>query len=137
VLGAILLVVGIIIAIIGLVTIVGGGFLAGPATTSFGTMATGMFATFIGFSMAGTGTFLLYLSFLGSVASFYAEETKPAIRTVGEGAGEGLATGIRKGGGIRTEGERGGKDVVKVKCRECGYLDTEDATYCSNCGKKL
>jgi len=26
---------------------------------------------------------------------------------------------------------------VRVKCRSCGFLDTEDATYCSKCGQPL
>jgi len=143
VIGGILLGVGIILVIVGLITFIGFGFMAGPSASfgsadmGFGTVALGMLATFIGFTIAGTGAFLLYLSFLGSVASYYAEETKPAVRTVGEGAGEGLATGIRKGGGIRTSGGRGRKEVKKVKCRVCGYLDTEDAAYCSKCGEKL
>lgn len=29
-----------------------------------------------------------------------------------------------------------GKDV-RVKCRECGSLSMEDATYCSSCGAEL
>lgn len=29
------------------------------------------------------------------------------------------------------------KEVVKVKCRECGFLETEDAEFCSKCGKRM
>ena len=29
------------------------------------------------------------------------------------------------------------KEVVKVKCRECGHLDEEDAEFCSKCGKRI
>lgn len=137
VIGGILLGVGIILIIIGFITFIGFGFLSGPGIASFGTVALGMFATFIGFAMAGAGAFLLYLSFMGSVAKFYADETKPAVRTMGEGAGEGLATGIRNGGGIEARSSKKHKDVIKVKCRGCGYLDTEDATYCSKCGEKM
>lgn len=143
IIGGILLGVGIILIIIGSITFIGFGFLFRSSTSpesafkGFGTVALGMIASFIGFVMAGAGAFMLYLSFLGSVAKFYADETKPAVRTMGEGAGEGLATGIRNGGGIETRSSRKRKDVVKVKCRGCGYLDTEDATYCSKCGEKL
>ncbi len=26
---------------------------------------------------------------------------------------------------------------VRVKCRNCGYLETEDAEFCSKCGQRL
>jgi len=29
------------------------------------------------------------------------------------------------------------KEVVKVKCRNCGNLEAEDATYCRKCGQPL
>jgi predicted RNA-binding Zn-ribbon protein involved in translation (DUF1610 family) len=29
------------------------------------------------------------------------------------------------------------KEVVKVKCRNCGNLEMEDATYCRKCGERL
>jgi len=29
------------------------------------------------------------------------------------------------------------KEVVKVKCRNCGNLEAEDATYCRKCGEPL
>lgn len=143
IIGGILLAVGIVLIIIGLVLFIGFGIFAGPPTSEgslmkgFGTAALGMIASFAGFVMVGIGAMLLYLSFLGTVAKFYADETQPAVRTMGEGAGEGVATGIRKGGGIGERSGRKRKDVVKVKCRGCGYLDTEDATYCSKCGEKL
>jgi len=26
---------------------------------------------------------------------------------------------------------------VRIKCRNCGYLETEDAEFCSKCGQRL
>jgi len=29
------------------------------------------------------------------------------------------------------------KPIVRVKCRSCGFLEREDAVYCSSCGKPI
>jgi len=29
------------------------------------------------------------------------------------------------------------KEIVKIKCRNCGTLNDEDSTYCKSCGEKL
>jgi membrane protease subunit (stomatin/prohibitin family) len=29
------------------------------------------------------------------------------------------------------------KEVVRIKCRNCGTLEAEDATFCRKCGKPL
>lgn len=29
------------------------------------------------------------------------------------------------------------KEVIKIKCRECGGLNEEDAKFCKSCGKEL
>ncbi|MDO4901283.1 zinc ribbon domain-containing protein [Actinomyces sp.] len=28
-------------------------------------------------------------------------------------------------------------EVVRLRCRSCGYLETEDATFCSQCGQQI
>ncbi|MDU0348140.1 zinc ribbon domain-containing protein [Actinomyces sp. MRS3W] len=28
-------------------------------------------------------------------------------------------------------------EVVKLRCRSCGYLETEDAAFCSHCGQRI
>lgn len=30
-----------------------------------------------------------------------------------------------------------GNTVIKVRCPHCGYLESEDALYCSKCGKSM
>lgn len=34
-------------------------------------------------------------------------------------------------------GGLGAREVVKVRCRGCGYLETEDARFCSGCGAPM
>lgn len=31
----------------------------------------------------------------------------------------------------------GGNTIIKVRCPHCGYLESEDAVYCSKCGKSM
>ena len=52
-----------------------------------------------------------------------------------EAAGEGIAKGINKGGGIKVSSSS--TEKIMIKCRECGYLESIDAEFCSKCGKKM
>lgn len=101
--------------------------------------SAGSFKIFIGLGLLGFGFMLLYISFIRRVSHYMATETQPAITTVGEGVGTGVARGINKGGGItlNMQSQNSPREVVKIKCRSCGYLDSEDATFCSNCGSKI
>ena len=95
--------------------------------------ALGMLFLFIGGA-------LIYVTQIRKITKYYATETSPAIKTVGGAIGEGVADGIQRGGGIRITDDRrqnGPREVIKVKCRSCGYLETEDAEFCSKCGKKI
>lgn len=29
------------------------------------------------------------------------------------------------------------KEIIKIKCKECGALNDEDAKFCKSCGKEL
>lgn len=87
--------------------------------------------TTIGFGFLGWG-------FQGKLASYSAMEAKDAVTIAGDGAGEGLARGVRRGGGIKFDpGRSRSREVVKIRCRKCGYLDSEDAKYCSKCGARI
>src|SRR5947199_3862059 len=72
----------------------------------------------------------LRLGLIRPVTTYVASEASPAIERVSETA----AGGLKKGFGanpLKSE------SVVKVKCRNCGYLESEDAIYCGKCGKPL
>lgn len=101
--------------------------------------SAGMFKMFVGGALIFLGIALIYISFIGRVAKYLAVETKPAIRVAGGGAGAGIAEGIREGGGIKLDvgGVATPREIVKIKCRHCGYLDSEDAVFCSKCGARL
>ncbi len=93
-----------------------------------------------GFAMAAIGMILLFFGAVAlqfgtvrPVTRYLAGETSPAVET----ASEAMARGLMKGGLSVPHGPEPPTTVVKVKCKSCGYLDTEDATYCSRCGQPL
>ena len=85
-----------------------------------------MFGSIIGM----IGFLLTYLSVFRHVAKFYATEASPAITT----ASHAFGTGLKESG---TMGNSTQKEIIKVKCPHCGYLESEDAEFCSKCGKKI
>ena len=91
-----------------------------------------------GFLMVGISLMIIYMTNIRRVTKYMATETAPAVEIVGGAAGRGIAHGTQEAGGIKFDtGSQGPREVVKVKCRKCGYLDTEDADFCSKCGGRL
>lgn len=104
----------------------------------FGPGASPPFASFflafvlggLGIVLLGLGGAALKLGLVRPVSGYVVGEAAPAIRMGAEVVG----TGLREGWGATPAAPA---TVVKVKCKSCGYLDTEDATYCSKCGQPL
>ena len=57
-------------------------------------------------------------------------------RVIGKGS-EAVANGINKAGGLRINAGQDIKEIVVVKCRNCGEKNDEDANFCDNCGQPL
>ena len=91
----------------------------------------------VGFLMVGISIMIIYATNIRKVTRYMATETAPAIEIVGGAAGRGLAQGTQDAGGIKFDTGSQTREIVKVKCRRCGYLDTEDADFCSKCGGRL
>ncbi len=128
--GAILMVIGIIILLAAATSLTTPtsdpfDFAANQArmNSSFVTAAIGMILLAVGFGA-------LKFGMIRPVTTYVASEASPAIERVSEAAAEGLKKGF--GANPLT-----GESVVKVKCRNCGYLENEDAMYCGKCGKPL
>lgn len=144
IIGAILLIIGLIIVLIGA---------SQQSSTAMGNedwfeqSSAGMFKIFGGLVLIIIGAILLYVSFIRRVASYYAEELSPALETATDAVGAGITRGIQRSGGIKLDIQTSGqaqhsspvepREVIKIKCRSCGYLETEDADFCSKCGKKM
>jgi len=120
--------IGIPLIIIGIILSIYGWTNFG--TSSFEDSSTYAMYFMLGSAMAVIGFILTYLSVFRHVANFYATEASPAIKT----ASHALGSGLKESGVI---GSTEQKEVVKVKCRHCGYLESEDAEFCSKCGQKV
>jgi hypothetical protein len=79
------------------------------------------------------GLALIYISQFRKVASYVATEASPAIETGSHAFGKGMGTGLKESGITSQQS----KEVIKIKCPHCGYLESEDAEFCSKCGKKI
>jgi flagellar basal body-associated protein FliL len=88
----------------------------------------------VGFVCVSFGYKLYFVTHLRGIARYAAVETAPAAEIMTEAVAGGLSKGFAKGGGSPFSQ---GKEVVRVKCRNCGYLETEDADFCSKCGEKV
>jgi len=120
ILGILLIILGAIIGIYGFTSFGTGGF--------EGSRSSGLLFVF-GFGLIGVGLVLLFASLVRPIGKYYATELTPAMKISGEAVGEGL-----KESGF---GKSETKEVIKVKCPHCGYLNSEDAEFCSKCGKKI
>jgi len=127
--GAILMVIGIILFLVSATSIMAPSnpfdFAANQAR-----MNSSFVTAFIGIIFLALGFGALRLGLIRPVTTYVASEASPAIELVSEAA----AGGLKKGFGANPLKN---ESVVKVKCRNCGYLESEDAIYCGKCGKPL
>lgn len=97
----------------------------------FTSFSSGSFIIFgLGGFMVVIGFGLISISIVRPVSKYYATEASPAIKIASQSLGEGL-----KESGFGSSKEP--NQIIKVKCPHCGYLDSEDAEFCSKCDKKL
>jgi hypothetical protein len=143
-LGVILLAAGFILFLVSAVLpfMAMAGFMQNPmgpgglAFGGFGSMVTSIMLSFvlgtIGIVLIGIGAIALRFGLVRPVTGYVVGEASPAIRTAAAALGGGLRDagfGPAPAGGPRTD--------VRVKCRNCGYLETEDAEFCSKCGQRM
>ena len=124
--GKVLLWAGLVVTLIAAVLLIVG------FTSSVAYAIIGGFTLVFGLTMVIFGIQMKLASKAGKITKYIAKETSHATRITTEAASDGIASGLKKHGmGI------GKKEVVKVKCRNCGYLESEDAEFCSKCGQTL
>jgi len=80
--------------------------------------------------MAMIGFGLVSASATRPVSKYYATELSPAMKITGQS----IAEGIKESGLISSKEST---EIIKIKCPHCGYLESEDAGFCSKCGKKI
>lgn len=94
----------------------GGRPTGGPGLTTF----------FLGGLFLMAGSVMARFGFLKPVSEIVATETQGAVEVTGAAIGRGLAQSGILGGAAPTH-------AVKVRCRSCNFLESEDAKFCSNC----
>ena len=128
--GAILMVIGIILFLVSATSIMAPSSNPFDFAANQARMNSSFVTAFIGIIFLALGFGALRLGLIRPVTTYVASEASPAIERVSEAAAEGLKKGFGASP-VRNE------SVVKVKCRNCGYLESEDAIYCGKCGKPL
>lgn len=130
---------GISLIIIGLASFVYApiAVLSGMESFMSGASPIGPLVTFIIFGFGGIvciglGAFLTKLGFLRLASDLVATETSGAVEHSSDAFGRGLGRGLHDSGTLSR-----GRDIVKVRCRECGFLEDEGAKFCSDCGKAI
>ena len=100
------------------------GFL-GVLGFGFGAACVGIAVKLMVFARAGK-----ILRYASAEAAPVAKDTFNYLALETREGVEDVARAVAKGAGSSRE-------VVKVRCRACGFLETEDAKFCSGCGKEL
>lgn len=132
----VMLAIGVPLIIIGIILLIYGFMNFGEFFGSWSTQENSGFGFSSIMTIAGGGFMLVigvglvYISQFRRVASYVATEASPGLRTASHAIGQGL----KESGAMSSSGQ---KEVIKVKCPHCGYLDSEDAEFCSKCGKKI
>ena len=79
-----------------------------------------------GILVIGLGGAMARFAFMKPVSEIVATETSGAVEHSSTALGRGIGAGLAQSGHTL-----GG---VRVRCRACGFLDSEDAKFCSSCG---
>ena len=128
-----LLTVGVILLIVAIIMIIL-SFVFSDFGPNIALFIPSFFVIFIGIVMCMIGFQLWYATKIDKISRYMSKATGDSAKYTTEKVTDGFATGLEKHG-MSIGG--GGKEVVKVKCRNCGYLETEDAKYCSKCSEPL
>ena len=120
VVGITLLIIGVILLLIGITNFVSGSF--EEALSNMAMFAAGGFLLVI-------GLMFIALTIIRPMTKYYATEAHPGLQT----AGHAIGSGLKESGFGKSET----KEIIKIKCPHCGYLESEDAEFCSKCGRKV
>ena len=117
--GSLLFASGLVLFGLAVVTMVGSDLASGPSALS----RAAVFG-FSGVLLFGVGGTMAKFGFLRPISEYTASETAGAVEHAAGAVGRGLTAS-----GVGTSGA-----VVRVRCRSCGFLESEDARFCSSCG---
>lgn len=147
-------IIGIVFLVIGIPLVITGAILLGYQFMNFFSLSIEEASQlgFMSIAFLGGGLFLVFIGIFAlimahrrQITRYMVEETGMALGGVSDqsldGYGkviskgtEAMASGIQQAGGLKINVETDEKTIIKIKCRECGTLNDEDAKFCDECG---
>jgi len=133
--GPILIVVGglcILVAFINLISVIMEGA-SGPPRL--------FWLFFVGIPLSFFGLVMISFGFAGKIARFHAAQYAPVAKDTFNYMAEGTQDGVKTIAKSISQGIEEGKADVKadakpsLHCPACGFAETTNAKFCSNCGK--
>ncbi|MGE5614691.1 MAG: hypothetical protein ACM3XR_09820 [Bacillota bacterium] len=97
----------------------------------------------IGFILVGAGAFVMNIGAKGAAGSgllLDPEKAREDLKPFSEAKGKminDVISNIDVIEEIAKPGEPEEIEIIKIRCRDCGSLNDEDAFYCKKCGEKL
>jgi hypothetical protein len=128
--GLILFLIGVIMPFLAIQSVMQDPFNPSTPGSVAGSFGLSFIIILIGIILIPIGGVALKFGMIRPVSSFVAAEAAPAIETAAAALGGGL-----REAGFGAPAARA--PDVRVKCRNCGYLETEDAEFCSKCGQRV
>lgn len=110
----------------------------GPATaglTPYGSLSYVVYAIGLGLVLSGVG--LMRSIFRSSVSSYVSGGGPGGAMGLNPDALQNMMKASMAQAAVISSGATPSKEVVKVKCRNCGSLEAEDAAYCHKCGQAI
>lgn len=111
----------------------GAGDTATVGLTPYGSLSYLVYAIGIGLVASGVG---LVRSIFRSSVSGYVSGGSAGMGLDSESLQNMMKASMAQAAAVSANASASG-DVVKVKCRNCGSLEAEDAAYCRKCGKPM
>lgn len=112
----------------------GAGSTATAGLTPYGSLSYVVYAIGIGIVMSGVG---LLRSIYRSSVSSYVSGGSGAMGMNPEALQNMMKTSMAQISALSTTAVAAPKETVKVKCRNCGSLEPEDAAFCHKCGQAI
>ncbi len=123
----IFLIIGVPLLILGAFLVISG--FSSLGLSGFKESKNSMFSFAIGAFLILIGFFLVGLTIIKPMSKYTATEASSGVKTIGQSFGDGLEKS-------RFDSSEK-KEIIKIKCPHCGYLESEDAKFCSKCSKKI
>lgn len=133
----------VVFKVLGPVLLIGGLAMAAFGFVSFGSATPSINGPPPSFYMFGLGGFCMVIGmaltgigYRRRIAETTVTDLGPSMEYASHAQGRGFGSGLRESG-LSFGSGAGTVQIVRIKCRACGYLESEDARFCSKCSKAM